>query len=41
MGFNALPNDKLKTYSKFKAFADDKINVTQKTDVCYGMIRKH
>ena len=27
---NSLPNDKFYTYSKFKAFADNKINVTQK-----------
>ena len=26
--FNALPNDKNLDWSKFKAFADDKINVT-------------
>ena len=29
---NSLPKDKISDHSKFKAFADDKINVTQKTD---------
>ena len=28
--FNSLPNDKILDCSKLKAFADDKINVTQK-----------
>ena len=28
--FNSLPNDKILYYSKFKAFADDKINNSQK-----------
>ena len=28
--FNSLPIDKILDLSKFKAFADDKINVTQK-----------
>ena len=26
--FNSLPNDKISDWSKFKAYADDKINVT-------------
>ena len=30
MPFNSLPNDKILHKSKFKAFADDKINVTKK-----------
>ena len=28
---NALPNDKILDWSKLKAFADDKINVTKKS----------
>ena len=32
---NSLPNDKFQTCSKFKAFADNKINVTQ--EVKFGM----
>ena len=28
MGFHPFPNDKYLDWSKFKAFADDKINVT-------------
>ena len=31
--FNCLPNDKILDCSKLKAFADDKINVTQKLKV--------
>ena len=29
MYFNSLPNDKILDWSKFKAFADDKINETK------------
>ena len=28
--FNSLPNDRILDWSKLKAFADDKINVTEK-----------
>ena len=28
--FNSLPNDKILDWSKLKAFADDKINITEK-----------
>ena len=28
--FNPLPNNKILDWSKFKAFADDKINMTEK-----------
>ena len=36
--FNSFPNDKILDLSKFKAFADDKINVTK---ICFGKGRKH
>ena len=38
--FKSLPNDKILNWSKLKAFADDKINVT-KNSICYGKGRKH
>ena len=31
--FNSLPNDNNLDWSKFKAFADDKINVTQRKEI--------
>ena len=31
-----LPNDKFLDWSKLKAFADDKINVTQKQNIYLG-----
>ena len=36
--FNSLPNDKILDQSKFKAFADDKINVTQKLKFVLGRV---
>ena len=33
-----LPNDKILNLSKFKAFADDNINVTQKEKVVFGRV---
>ena len=38
--FNPFPNSKSLDMSKFKAFADDKIDVSQKTDICFGKGRK-
>ena len=40
---NPLSNNKILDHTKFKASADDKINVTQKpkSEVCYGISRKH
>ena len=37
-GFNPLLNDKILDRSKFKAFADDKINMTQKSNFLFGMV---
>ena len=36
-----LPNDKIFDWSKFKAFADDKLNVIPKIEICFGENRKH
>ena len=36
-----LPNDTILDWSKFKAFADDKINVREKLKICVGKGRKH
>ena len=36
--FNPLPNDKILYLSKFKAFADNKINVTQKLKFALGRV---
>ena len=36
--FNSLPNDKILDWSKFKAFADDKINVGYKLKTVYGKV---
>ena len=36
--FNPLPNDKILDLSKLKAFADDKINVTQKFNFVFERI---
>ena len=36
--FNPLPNDKILDLSKFKAFADDKVIVTQKSKFSLGRI---
>ena len=38
MVFNPLPNDKILDWSKLKAFADDKINVTEKMKFVYRKI---
>ena len=34
--FNSLPNDKILDWSKFKAFADDKMNVTKELKFVSG-----
>ena len=36
--FNPLPNDKILDLSKLKAFADNKINVTQKGKFALGWL---
>ena len=36
--YNSLPNDKILDRSKLKAFADDKINVTEKLKFVLGRI---
>ena len=33
--FNSLPIDRIVDWSKFKAFADDKINGTEKFKLCW------
>ena len=38
MLFNSLPNNKILDRSKFKAFLDDKINVTQKFEFVLEML---
>ena len=38
MHINPLPDDKIKNFSKFKAFADDKIMVTQILKFVLGRI---
>ena len=35
---NSLPNDKILDWSKFKAFAEDKENVTQKLKFMFKMV---
>ena len=35
---NPLPNNKILGWSKMKAFADDKINVTEKIRFVLGMV---
>ena len=37
-GLNSLPNDKILNWSKLKAFADDKINVTVKLKFVLGRV---
>ena len=34
--FNSIPNDKFFDWSKFKALADDKVNVTEKLKFVLG-----
>ena len=41
MQLNSLPNDNILDWSKFKAFADDKINVTKNNEIYFGKGRKH
>ena len=41
MCLNPLPNEKILDLSKLKAFADDKISVTQKLKFFFGKGRKH
>ena len=36
--FNSVPIDKFLDWSKFKAFADDKINVTEMLKVVLGQV---
>ena len=36
--FNSLPNDKILDLSKFKAFADDKVILTQKFKFVFGKV---
>ena len=36
--FNSLPNEKILDWSKLKAFADDKINVTEKWKFVLGRV---
>ena len=36
--FNPFPNSKSLDMSKFKAFADDKIDVSEKTDIRLGRV---
>ena len=38
LSFNSLPNAKILNWSKFKAFADDKINVTLKLKFVLGRV---
>ena len=38
---NCLPHNKILDLSKFKSFVDDKINVTEKAEILFGMVRKH
>ena len=39
--FNSLPDEKFLDWSKLKASADDKINVTEKIEISFLKIRKH
>ena len=41
MPFNSLPNNKFLDWSKLKAFADNKIKMTEKTKISFGKGRKH
>ena len=36
--FNSLPNDKILDWFKLKAFADNKINLAQKSKFIYGRV---
>ena len=37
-GFNSLPNEKILDWSKLKAFADDKINMSEKLNFLEGKV---
>ena len=39
-GLNFLPNDRILDLSKFKAFAHDKLNATQKLNFAFGRVKK-
>ena len=39
--FNCLPNDEFIDWSKLKALAYNRINVTEKLKNCFGKSRKH
>ena len=39
--FNSLPDDKMLDWSKFKGFADNKINVNGKLKSVLGRVEKH
>ena len=38
LNFNSLPNEKFLDWSKLKAFADDKINMTQNLKFVFGRV---
>ena len=38
---NSLSKNKISDWSKFNAFADDKIELTEKIEICFGKGRKH
>ena len=38
---NSLPKEKILDWSRLKAFADDKVNITYKREILFGMGRKH
>ena len=38
---NSLPNDKFFDWSKLKVFADDKLNVAEKVEICFAKGSKH
>ena len=41
MGFHSLPIDNSLDRSKFKAYADDKINVTYNQKLCLGSVKNN
>ena len=38
---NSLPNDSFLDQSILKALADDKVNLAEKIEICFGKERKH
>ena len=36
--YNSVPNDRILDLSKLKAFADEKINMVQKSKIFYGSV---